>query len=210
MLRPSIQNSGSSTAENSGKTPESKLRTIESYLEDGASLRRSVASISTQIFRASQLIAASFRGGYKLLTFGNGGSAADAQHIAAEFTGRFGKERNALPAIALTSNISELTAIANDYGFENVFSREVLALAKPGDIVLGISTSGTSKNVLNGLAAARDVKAKTIGLTGNGGDMGLYSDVLIAIPSNKTQLIQEAHVAVGHLLCILVEEELLG
>jgi D-sedoheptulose 7-phosphate isomerase len=183
---------------------------IQSYLEEGASIRLSTLSVSSEIVRASQAITASFRNGCKLLTFGNGGSAADAQHIAAEFTGRFRKDRDALPAIALATNASEVTAIANDYGFENVLSRQVRALAKPADTVMGISTSGSSRNVLNGLATARQLQAKTIGLTGEKGDMALFSDILIPVPSDKTSLLQEVHVAIGHLLCMLVEEELFG
>ena len=189
---------------------QSELRIIESYLDEGSSIRLSTISVSSKIVQASRAITASFRNGCKLLTFGNGGSAADAQHIAAEFTGRFRKEREALPAIALTTNSSEVTAMANDYGFENVLSRQVRALAKPSDIVIGISTSGSSRNVLNGLATAQQVKAKTIGLTGNKGDMALFSDILIEVPSDSTPLIQEVHIAIGHLLCMLVEEEMFG
>jgi D-sedoheptulose 7-phosphate isomerase len=200
----------SALRENAARAYELKLTMIKSYLEEGSSLRLSTTSVSSEIVQASQIISASFRNGSKLLTFGNGGSAADAQHIAAEFTGRFGKNRDALPAIALTTNSSELTAIANDYGFENVLSRQVQALAKPADIVMGISTSGSSRNVLNGLATARQLKVRTIGLAGNKGKMALFSDILIAVPSDKTPLIQEVHIAIGHLLCMLVEEELFG
>jgi D-sedoheptulose 7-phosphate isomerase len=211
MPSPSIQRKTSSPPDEiAARTYESKLKMIQLYLEEGASIRQSTLSVSSEIVRASQAITASFRNGCKLLTFGNGGSAADAQHIAAEFTGRFRKDRDALPAIALTTNSSEITAMANDYGFENVLSRQVRAIAKPEDIVMGISTSGSSRNVLNGLATARQVKATTIGLTGKKGDMALFSDILIAVPSDKTPLIQEVHIAIGHLLCMLVEEELFG
>ena len=189
---------------------ESKTRRIQTYLEEGAALRLSTVSLSEKIIDAAETIAQSFKSGGKLMTFGNGGSAADAQHIAAEFTGRFRHHREALPAIALTSNSSEVTAIANDYTFEEVFSRQVRGLARPGDVVFGISTSGTSKNVLNGLAAARDVGARTVGLTGLRGDIHTYCDVLLAVPSDKTSLLQEIHISIGHLICLLVEEDLFG
>jgi D-sedoheptulose 7-phosphate isomerase len=177
-------------------------------LEEGASLRLSSLSISQNIVAAAKAIELSFRAGGKLLTFGNGGSAADAQHIASEFSGRFRKDRDPLPAIALTTNSSDVTAIANDYGFEDVFSRQVRSLAKPGDVVIGISTSGISENVLNGLATARRIQARTVGLTGTKGKMAFYSDILIAIQSERTSLIQEVHIAIGHLLCLLVEDKL--
>jgi D-sedoheptulose 7-phosphate isomerase len=179
-------------------------------LEEGSSLRLSSLSISQDIVTAAKAIESSFRTGGKLLTFGNGGSAADAQHIASEFSGRFRKNRDPLPAIALTTNSSDVTAIANDYGFEDVFSRQVRSLARPEDVVIGISTSGSSENVLNGLAAARRIHARTIGLTGMKGKMAFYSDILIAIQSEKTSLIQELHIAIGHLFCLLVEDKLFG
>jgi D-sedoheptulose 7-phosphate isomerase len=188
----------------------SKARRIQSYLEEGAALRLSSVSLSEKIIEASETIALSFKNGGKLMTFGNGGSAADAQHIAAEFTGRFRYHREALPAIALTSNSSQVTAIANDYKFEEVFSRQLRGLAKPVDVAMGISTSGNSKNVLNGLAAARDVGAKTIGLTGNRGTIPSHCDVLLAVPSDNTSFLQEIHIAIGHLICLLVEEDLFG
>jgi D-sedoheptulose 7-phosphate isomerase len=184
------------------------LRVVRAYLEEGASLRLSSLSISQDIVIAAKAIESSFRAGGKLLTFGNGGSAADAQHIASEFGGRFRKDRDPLPAIALTTNSSDVTAIANDYGFEDVFSRQVRSLARPEDVVIGISTSGISENVLNGLSAARRSQAKTIGLTGKKGKMAICSDILIAVPSERTSLIQELHIAIGHLLCLLVEDKL--
>jgi D-sedoheptulose 7-phosphate isomerase len=188
----------------------SKAGRIQSYLEEGAALRVSSVSLSEKIIEASETIALSFKNGGKLITFGNGGSAAEAQHIAAEFTGRFRYHREALPAIALTSNSSEVTAIANDYKFEEVFSRQLRGLAKPVDVAMGISTSGNSKNVLNGLATARDVGAKTIGLTGNNRTIPSYCDVLLAVPSDNTSFLQEIHIAIGHLICLLVEEDLFG
>jgi len=186
----------------------SKTRRIQSYLEEGAALRLSSISLSRKVIEAAESIVLSFRNGGKLMTFGNGGSAADAQHIAAEFIGRFKHDRDALPAIALASNSSQLTAIANDYSFEEVFSRQIRGLAKAGDVAMGISTSGNSKNVLNGLAAARNLGSRTIGLTGLKGEMQSYCDVLVSVPSDNTSFLQEIHIAIGHLICLLVEEDL--
>ena len=197
-------------ADHQSQGTSSKTRRIQTYLEECAALRLASVSLSEKIIDATEKIALSFKNGGKLMTFGNGGSAADAQHIAAEFTGRFKHHREALPAIAFTSNSSELTAIANDYGFEEVFSRQIRGLAKAGDVAMGISTSGNSKNVLNGLAAARNVGARTVGLTGLRGDMQSYCDVLIAVPSDNTSFLQEIHIAIGHLICLLVEEDLFG
>src|SRR4051794_32598553 len=139
--------------------------------------------------------------GHKVLLCGNGGSAADAQHIAAELVGRFVIERRPLPAIALTTDTSALTAIGNDYGYEHVFSRQVLALGSPGDVLVAITTSGTSKNVVAAAAAAREVGMKVIGLTGaNGSAFVQACDAGVAVPSTNTARIQECHIAVGHLL----------
>jgi len=149
------QDTSTSSGGHQSQGPESKTRRIQTYLKEGAALRLSSVSLSDKIIDAAETIARSFKNGGKLMTFGNGGSAADAQHIAAEFTGHFRHHREALPAIALTSNSSEVTAIANDYKFEEVFSRQIRGLAKSGDVAMGISTSGNSKNVLNGLAVAR-------------------------------------------------------
>jgi len=147
--------------------------------------------------------------GGKLILFGNGGSAADAQHIAAELVGRYKCERRGLAAIALTVNTSALTAIANDYGFEHVFARQVEALGSPGDIALGISTSGDSPNVLRGVEAARLKGMGTIGLTGqSGGELKAKVDYCLCVPSRETPRIQEAHILLGHILCDFVEGEL--
>ncbi len=155
---------------------------------------------------AGALIAA-FRSGHKALFFGNGGSAADAQHLAAEFLGRYLRERRPLPAVALHTNASAVTAIANDYGYEHVFSRQLQALATAGDVAVGISTSGNSQNILEALTVARQMGVYTIGLTGaSGGRMRELVDVLIAAPSNETPRIQECHILVGHALCDAVEQ----
>jgi len=161
------------------------------------------------IARAAQLMADSLRGGGKVLLFGNGGSAADAQHIAAELVGRYLKERAALPAIALTANSSNVTAIANDYGYGAVFTRQVEALCKPGDVVVAISTSGNSPNVVAAVDAARAIGATSIGLTGAGGGKLLAAcDVCIRFPSDDTPRVQEGHTLIGHILCELVENDL--
>jgi D-sedoheptulose 7-phosphate isomerase len=150
-------------------------------------------------------------GAIKLLIFGNGGSAADAQHVAAEFLGRYLLERRSLPAIALTANSSATTAIANDYGFERVFARQVEGLAQPGDVALGISTSGNSENVLLGLRAARERGALAVALTGgDGGRMRDAADHVICVPAGDTPRIQEGHILVAHILCELVELEIAG
>ena len=147
--------------------------------------------------------------GGKVILFGNGGSAADAQHIAAEFVGRFVHHRPSLPAIALTTNTSVLTSISNDYGFEQVFARQVEGLGRPGDVVIAISTSGRSPNVIAGVLAARKKGLSTIGLTGgDGGDLATAVDLPIVIPSSNTPRIQECHITVGHILCDVVEKML--
>ncbi|MGI4022571.1 MAG: D-sedoheptulose 7-phosphate isomerase [Janthinobacterium lividum] len=145
--------------------------------------------------------------GNKLLIAGNGGSAADAQHIAAEFTGRYVKERKALPAIALSTDTSALTAISNDYGFEQVFARQVEALAQPGDLFLAISTSGNSANILKAIASAKNMNCKVLGLSGrDGGEMNAICDLNIVIPSNITARIQEMHMLIGHIFCKAVDD----
>ena len=158
---------------------------------------------------ADQLIQA-LRNGNKVLLFGNGGSAADAQHIAAELSGKYTRHRDPLPAIALTTNTSSLTAIANDYGYEAVFARQLQALVAEGDIVIGISTSGSSPNVLLAMEEAKRRGAITIALTGQGGKLKELADYVLSVPSTKTPRIQEAHITIGHIICHLVEEEIFG
>jgi D-sedoheptulose 7-phosphate isomerase len=158
---------------------------------------------------AAEALIAAYRSGHKAIFFGNGGSAADAQHLAAEFVGRYLLERPPLPALALHANTSSVTAIANDYGYDQVFARQLQALAAPGDVAVGISTSGNSRSVLEALAVARKMGVATIGLTGaSGGRMREMVDVLIAAPSSETPRIQECHVLVGHALCDAVEQAL--
>ena len=165
--------------------------------------------LSQDIVRVSQVIAAAMGNGRKVLIMGNGGSAADAQHFAAELVGRFLLERKALPAIALTTDSSILTAVGNDYGFDAVFSRQVEALAVAGDVILGISTSGQSTNVLNALIAARDIGCTTIGLLGkDGGAIGSIVDFSLIVPVHETPYVQEAHLTIIHTLCDLLEKQI--
>ena len=161
------------------------------------------------IAECARLLVTALENGHKVLTMGNGGSAADAQHLAAELVGRFLMERKALPAIALTTDTSILTAIGNDYGFDEVFKRQVEALARPGDILVGISTSGNSTNVVRALGAGRDIGVKTIGLLGrDGGEIGKLVDLALTIPSTDTPRVQEAHLLIIHILCDLIEKGL--
>jgi len=184
-------------------------RMVRAALVDGARLRcdLDIAAIA----RSAELIATALLGGKKVLLCGNGGSAADAQHIAAELVGRYVVERRPLAAIALTTDTSALTAIGNDYGFEQVFARQVNALARPGDVLVGISTSGKSPNILAALKAAREKKLATIGWTRSGSTpMSALCDVVIGAPSDETALIQQLHITAGHAICHLVERELFG
>lgn len=160
--------------------------------------------------QAIGLVADAFAAGHKLLLFGNGGSAADAQHIAAEFVGRFKRERRGFPAIALTTDTSALTAISNDYGYDEVFARQVQALGRAGDVALAISTSGRSPNVLAAVAACRALGLKTIGLTGgDGGDLLGRVDVGLRVSaSTHSGRVQETHILIGHVICELVDERL--
>lgn len=162
-----------------------------------------------QVLQIAEMAIDSLKKGGKLVIFGNGGSASDAQHIAAELVGRFKKERPALPAIALTANTAIITALANDFGYEIVFSRQIEALAGKNDVALGISTSGKAKNVALGLKQAKKMGLKTIALTGgDGGDLAKLADVSLIVPSSVTARIQEAHITIGHIVCELIEEEL--
>lgn len=150
-----------------------------------------------------------FRNGNKVLFCGNGGSAADAQHLAAEFSGRFYTDRNPLPSEALHCNTSFLTAVANDYGYDMVYSRMLKGIGKPGDIIVGLSTSGNSKNIIAAFEQAKTMQITTIGFTGaDGGKMKSSSDILINVPSTDTPRIQESHITLGHIVCQLVEEAL--
>jgi len=160
---------------------------------------------------AAELLLACYREGHKAIFIGNGGSAADAQHLAAEMEGRFAFDRRPLPALALHANASTMTAIGNDYGYEQVFSRTLRAHACPGDVVVAISTSGTSKNVFAAVKLRQELGIKVIAMTGEGGGtLAEHADVLLAVPSKNTARIQETHILAGHLLCEWVEHQLFG
>ncbi|MEA2049114.1 MAG: D-sedoheptulose 7-phosphate isomerase [Campylobacterota bacterium] len=156
---------------------------------------------------SSKIIIEALKNGNKILLCGNGGSAADAQHIAAELTGRYKTERKGLPAIALTTDTSALTAIGNDYGYDRVFDRQVEALANSGDVLIGISTSGNSKNVISALSLAKELGCKTVGLSGrDGGLMNDVCDINLVVPSNDTPRIQEMHILFGHTICQCIDD----
>lgn len=179
---------------------------IAKMLKEGADLRlQMIETMTGDILDAAKAIADAFKAGRKVLLFGNGGSAADAQHIAAEFMNRFMIERPPLPAIALTTDTSILTSISNDYAFEEIFSKQLKALGKKGDIALGISTSGSSANVLKGLRAAKKLGMTTIALVGEGGKAASLADISLSVPSRSTPRVQEAHIVVGHILCELID-----
>ncbi|MBI3399663.1 MAG: D-sedoheptulose 7-phosphate isomerase [Deltaproteobacteria bacterium] len=158
------------------------------------------------IIHSAEIIADAFKAGSKLLICGNGGSAADSQHLAAEFVNRFVIERPPLPAVALSTDASIITSIGNDYSFEQIFSKQIKAIGKEGDVLLVISTSGDSKNIIMAAKAARDMGIKTIGLTGKGGGkMAKIADILLNVDSNVTARVQEAHITAGHIICELVD-----
>jgi D-sedoheptulose 7-phosphate isomerase len=189
---------------------DSMRREIAEGLEEGARIKGVIAKDKVgEIESMIKLINTAYKTGGKVVLFGNGGSAADAQHIACELIGRFALKRQPFPAIALTTNTSTLTAIANDYGYEAVFTRQVEALVKEKDVVIGISTSGNSPNVVEAMKAAKGKGAKTIALTGgDGGKLAKVADLVLVVPSNITPRIQEAHITIGHIVCELVEKEL--
>ena len=185
------------------------MQRIKNCLNASADLKYQVAeTLSEKILEATRLIQESLKNGGKLLLMGNGGSAADAQHIAAELVGRFKKERTAIPAIALTVDTSSLTALGNDYGFETIFSRQVEAIAQKGDVVLGFSTSGNSENVIRAFKVANELGAVTIALLGNeGGRAKNQVRLAIVVPSDDTARIQEVHITIGHIICEVIEDE---
>ncbi len=190
----------------------SKQNIILDYIKRSIRTKKDLAVSQTEIIvQIAEEIIGAYRRGNKVLWFGNGGSAADAQHLACELVSRFRLERKALASIALTTNTSELTAIANDYNFNRIFARQVEALVNSGDVVVGITTSGNSPNVIEGIDEAKHRGAITVGFAGaTGGKLKGYVDFLLTIPSEETPHIQEAHIMVGHIICYLVEKELFG
>jgi D-sedoheptulose 7-phosphate isomerase len=190
-------------------TSTEQVDRIKAIWEDHLAVARILPRLATEVSDAVDLIYSSLVNGGQLLVAGNGGSAADAQHIAAELTGRFLLERRPYRALALHANTSSLTAIGNDYGYEHVFAREVTAHARPGDVLLAISTSGNSANILRAIEAARECKVSVIGLTGEtGGKMRAACDLCLCVPTKSTPRMQEMHITIGHTMCELLEERL--
>jgi D-sedoheptulose 7-phosphate isomerase len=190
---------------------DARIRTsVDSALATMQLLRSDAALIST-VSRIAESLIHAFRQGNKILLFGNGGSANDAQHIATELVGRFAFDRPALPAISLAESLSSVTAISNDHGFEQVFSRQIEAFARPGDVAIAISTSGNSPNVLHGVATANKADLLTIALTGrSGGKLRTLVKECVCVPSDDTPRIQECHTLIGHILSQIVEQEMFG
>ena len=186
------------------------VRQIRAQLLESAQVKQKTAeTLADSIATFAEQVVQCYRDGGRLILLGNGGSAADAQHIAGELVSRFRKERRALPAIALTTNTSILTAIGNDYDYDSVFTRQIEAWVSPGDVVVGISTSGHSANVLSAMQKARELGAYTVGLTGrDGGPLAAAVDLVLVVPSHDTPRIQEAHSTIGHIVCDLVEQTL--
>jgi len=187
---------------------------IIKQIADSAATKQAIldndALLNTIVTVAQECVAV-YRRGKKTMLAGNGGSAADAQHIAAELVGRYGFDRPSIPSLALTTDSSNLTAIGNDYGYEKVFSRQLEGMAQEGDLFIGISTSGNSQNIINAFESAKDRGVITVALVGrDGGKMAQMADFAIIIPSNATPRIQESHILIGHILCDIIEKELFG
>jgi D-sedoheptulose 7-phosphate isomerase len=192
-------------------TTNQQTEKLSAIWNEHLGVARDLPKLTNEVATAVDLIYASLAAGGQLLIAGNGGSAADAQHIAAELTGRFLRERRPFRALALHTNTSSLTAVSNDYGYERVFARELTAHARPGDVLLAISTSGNSPNILGAIEAARQCKVSVIGLTGeSGGQMRATCDTCLCVPSKSTARIQEMHITIGHAICELLEERLAG
>jgi len=186
-----------------------KKKISELLTEDIAVKKALLETQVTAIESLANMMISTIKTGGKILVFGNGGSASDSLHIAAELVGRFQKERKSLPAISLSANSSSITALGNDYGFEYIFERQIEGLGKKGDMALGISTSGKSKNVIRGIKKASEMNMKTAVLTGKSeGELSRIADVSVKVPSNNTPRIQEAHITIGHIVCEIVEDAL--
>ncbi len=184
---------------------------IKAIWDEHLQVAKALPTLASAVSSAVDLIYSSLAAGGQLLIAGNGGSAADAQHIVAELTGRFLRERRPFRALALHANTSALTAVGNDYGYEFVFARELTAHARPGDVLLAISTSGNSPNILRAIEAARQCRVSVIGLTGEaGGQMRAACDLCLCVPCTSTPRMQEMHITIGHTICELLEERLAG
>ena len=184
---------------------------LNAFSESASVKQQFVSEHADRIVQIATLLATAFRDGHKVLLFGNGGSATDAAHIASEFVGRYKRARPPLPAIALTTDFAAITCIANDYGYEELFTRQIRAHGQKGDLAIAISTSGNSPNVLKGVVAARECGMTTIAWTGGtGGKLTALVDFSFVVPSTVTARIQECHITLGHVLCELIEEQLLG
>lgn len=181
---------------------------IRNSIKNNIELHNGLYEIIPQIAAAAEMMNDCIAAGGKIMFAGNGGSAADAQHLAAELVNRFLKDRRPLPGLALTTDSSILTAVGNDFSFDEVFSKQVRALGRPGDVFLGISTSGESKNIIKAINAAKDMHIVTIALTGRGGRMNDLADCAIAVPSSFTPRVQEVHILIGHILCEIVEDSI--
>jgi D-sedoheptulose 7-phosphate isomerase len=186
-------------------TDVSTLNEIIRQIEDSIELKKHLQKETATLTKIAEQIISAIKQGHKILIFGNGGSAADAQHIAAELVGKLYIKRRSLPAIALTTNTSSLTAIANDFGYDDTFAMQVAGLAQAGDVVIGISTSGQSPNVIKAIQEAKKLGAVTVGFTGEGGELSRIADIALKVPSKDTARIQEIHITAGHLICYLVE-----
>lgn len=188
---------------------DKKIEKIKQHLTLSAEVKQKTAERRAAVIsRATDCIIDSLKSKGKVLLCGNGGSAADSQHLAAELVGRFKKDRDTLPAAALTTDTSILTAVGNDYGFTRIFSRQVQALGRKGDVLVGLSTSGRSENVRLALKKAKEMEMHTIALIGNKENCPIaeFSDIIISVPSPHTPFIQEAHIAIGHIMCDLIED----
>jgi D-sedoheptulose 7-phosphate isomerase len=188
------------------------MNDIEIQLQESIDTKKALLSANLDVIREiADVIVKAYKDKRCVYLIGNGGSAADAQHIAGELIGRFKINRRPLPAIALTTDTSVITAIANDFGYETCFARQIEALAKPGDVLLAFSTSGNSKGILNAVQVAKSLRAITIGFTGkDGGLLKSIVDICLKIPSDNTPRIQECHITVGHIICSIVEKEIFG
>lgn len=193
-------------------TPKSETSTAAQLLsrslqEHQETFQALIGTTLHDIERSGEFICNALKSGHKLLICGNGGSAADAQHIAAELVGRYEKARRSYPAIALTTDTSALTAVSNDFGFDDVFARQVVGLGQAGDVLIAISTSGKSPNILRAVAKAKEIGCSVIGLTGAGAEpLASLSDIAVIVPSSRTARVQEAHITIGHLWCEMVDE----